>query len=199
MRPKHSPTGKVITAILLLVSLLALAAAAVLQVPRLSPTRMDEKTTLSVLHSEAMTFLVTRRTATQIVVEHDERHWAGEWRGVLWATVRLHYGVDLKKLQASDIRREGEVIIVRLPEPELLDFAVEPGSEGFLSKSTAVAKIQDILRNGQRRQLEQRLRERALEFASEHDLLPGRDEIVRQLNATTSALKLSSGVILRFE
>jgi len=67
-------------------------------------TRIDEHISLSVLRSRAMAFLVTRRTATQIVVEHGESNWLGQWRGVLWATVQIHYGVDLEKIQPRDIR-----------------------------------------------------------------------------------------------
>ena len=35
----------------------------------------EQKTTLSVLKSEALTFLVTRRVVTQVVVEHEEGDW----------------------------------------------------------------------------------------------------------------------------
>jgi len=166
---------------------------------RLPATRVDERTTLSILRSEAMAFLVTRRLATQIVVEYEESDWLGEWRGVLWATVRMYHGVDLKKIEASDIRREGDVIHVRLPQPELLDFCVEPGSVGVLTKSTAIPRVLSILRNGHRRQLEQALQQRALEFAGRQGMLPTREEIVRQLNTAVSALSASTGVTIRFE
>ncbi len=139
------------------------------------------------------------KLVTQIVVEHEEGDWLGGWRGVLWATVRMHYGVDLKKIQAGDIRRGGDAIIVRLPEPEILDFSVEPSSEGFLSKSTAVAKIQDLLHNGQRQQLERSLRQLALDFAGRQDMMPTREEMVRQLNASIAALNSPTGLSIRFE
>ena len=162
-------------------------------------TRVDEHISLSVLRSQALTFLVTRRTATQVVVEHEESSWLGQWRGVLWATVTIHHGIDLEKIQARDIRRGGGVTFVRLPEPEVLDFAVEPGSVGVLSKSTAVPKIEDLLNNGHRRLLEARLRESAMEFAKQQDMLPTRDELVRQLNDAVCLLASEGGVRLRFE
>jgi len=160
--------------------------------------QVNEKTAISLLRSEAMAFLVTRRLTTQVVVEHIESSWFADWRGVLWATVRIHYGVDLQKIGMDDIRREGDVLIVTLPEPELLDFSLVPGSVGSLSKSTAIAKIEDIMKNGQRRLLEERLRDQALEFARQHDQMPSREQIVQQLNAAAAPL-MGAGVELRFE
>ena len=174
-------------------------AAAVAVYLRQSSAKTREEATLSLLHSEPMAFLVARRCVTQIVVEVETGDWLGNWRGVLWATVQFHYGLDLKKVRPEDVRRQGDVIIVRLPEPELLDFAVEPGSEGFLSKSTAIPKIVDLLRNGHRREMEQRLRQRALEFAGRQGLLPEREELVRELNAAAAALGMGAPVTLLFE
>ena len=147
-----------------------------------------------------MAFLVTRRSVTQIVVVHGESDWPGEWRGVLWCTVSWRWGVDLQKIGPSDIHREGSVLVVHLPEPELLDFALVPGSEGFISKSTAVPKLLDFARGGwQRQTLEQRVREQALKFAADQELLPGRSQIAHQLNEAAKTLIRTAGVEMRFE
>lgn len=166
----------------------------------LTPTKkqVDTEATLSILRSEALTFLVTRRVTTQIVVEHTESTWWSDWHGVLWATVRVHYGVNLKDLKVEDIHREGDVIVVHLPPPKLLDFAIVPGSVGYLTKATSVAKIDDLLHNGHRRILEAHLAEAALAFAMHHDQLPTREQIVRQLNAATGLLE-SNKIRLRFK
>lgn len=165
-------------------------AMAVLLMGLRSPTSHD-KTTLSVLRSEALAFLVTRRTTTQIVVEHFESQWSGEWRGVLWCTVSWRWGVDLKKVSSSDIRSQEDMTIVRLPEPELLDFAMSPGSVGFISKSTAVPKLLDFARGDfQRQLLEQKVRQRAMQFALDEQLLPSRSQIVQQLNETARLAEL---------
>ena len=200
---RRLPGAKIITGLLwvvLLAGLLAWLAVHFFNVGGLAPrTQVDEHISLSILKSQALTFLVTRRTATQIVVEHRESDWLGQWHGVLWAAVRIHYGVDLSKITAEDIRREGNVTLVKLPEPEVLDFSIEPGSIGFLSKSTAVAKVEDILHDGQRRLLEKRLRECAMDFARQRDMLPTRDELVEQLNSAVVLLANEGGVRLRFE
>jgi len=197
------PGAKVISGLLwtvLVAGLLAWLALHYLNPADLMPeTKVDEHISLTILRSQALTFLVTRRTMSQIVVEHGESNWLGQWRGVLWATVTINYGVDLAEITDKDIRREGDVTVVMLPEPEVLDFAVEPGSIGFLSKSTAVPKVDDLLNNGHRRLLEDRLRESAMEFAGRVDMLPTRDELVGQINDAISLLASKGGVRLRFE
>ncbi len=200
MTVNQLPGAKVLPSMLWTIVLLVVAGTVALHLWRaLSPTRIDETTTLSLLHSEPMKFLVTRRTTTQIIVDYQESDWLGDWRGVLWATVQIHYGVDLQKVTAEDIHRQGEVLIVKLPKPELLDFSIEPGSVGFMSKSTAVPKLIDLLHNGQKKELERRLQKRAMEFAEAHDLMPTREEIVRELNDAVSLLKQAGNLRLRFE
>ena len=168
--------------------------------PSLTGSVVDERTTLSILRSRPMLFLVTRQIRTQVVIDHKESNWIGQWRGVLWGTVTISYGVDVHEIKASDLRREGEVVFVRIPEPRLLNFAVEPGSIGFLSKATAAPKLQDLLDGGgHRRQLEKRLHDQAMAFAREHDMLPDRSQIVEQLNDAAADLAKTVGIRIRFE
>jgi hypothetical protein len=162
-------------------------------------TVVEEKSTLSILRIQALAFLVTRRTSTQIVVEHRESNWAGQWRGVLWATVKIHYGINLAKIHAKDIRRDGNITLVKLPEPEVLDFSIDPGSVGVMTKATAAPKLDDLLNNSHRRLLESRLRQAALDFARQRDLLPTRDALIKQLNDAVSLLASQGDVRLRFE
>jgi hypothetical protein len=76
---------------------------------------------------------------------------------------------------------------------------VQPGSLGFLSKSTAMPKLLDFARGGSQRQmLEQKLHERAMQFASEQGLMPSRAEIVRQANSVAAPL-CTAGVEVKFE
>jgi hypothetical protein len=161
---------------------------------------ISDQATLSLLRSEAMSFLVTRRTVTQIVVEHNESDWTGQWQGVLWATVSWRWGVDMSKLSEKDIRRTGEVIYCRLPEPELLDYGIVPGSENFMSKSTAFPKMQEFFQTGQQQhKLQETIPAAAMRFAKDQNLCPSRLEMVRQLNDTTAAIKQATNLDLRFE
>ncbi len=200
MSLRRLPGAKVITPVLWVLVLLGGGMGLFLALGRgLFPLVSQEKTTLSLLTSEAMAFLVTRRTAAQIVVEVQEGDWLGDWHGVLWATVRLHYGVDLRKVRPEDVQRRGEVIVVRIPQPELLDFTIEPGSVGYLAKSTAVPKVLDLLHNGHRAEMEKRLRQRAMEFAARQGMLPTREELVQELNGAADALGSLAKVKLQFE
>lgn len=163
-------------------------------------TTVNENVTLSVLHSEAMSFLVTRRATTQIVVEHQESNIFGDWHGVLWANVSWVWGVNLKKIEKKDLRREGDVIVVHLSEPELLNFGVEPASVKFMSKSTAWPKLQSVFGDlDQRNKLEEGLKDAALKFAADKNLMPTRREIVQQLNDATAVLKQAGATDIRFE
>lgn len=162
--------------------------------------RTETKVTLSILRSEWLAFLVTRRTTTQVVVEHDESDWFGEWRGIYWCTVTWRWGIDLQNLTEKDIRREGGTVIIHLPDPELLDFATSPGTAGFMSKSTMVPKLMDFCRGGwQRDVLEREIHAQAMKFAVDQGLLPSRDEIVRQLDEASKTLSQAMGVELKFE
>ena len=198
------PGAKVISGLLWIVLLAGLLA---WLAPRFVPSFLDlkpeakvnEHISLTVLRSQELEFLVTRRASLQVVVEHEESDWSGQWHGVLWATVEIYFGVDLAKVKAEDIRHEGDVTIVTLPEPEVLSFAVEPGSVRCLSKSTAVPKVSDLLSNGHRQLLEGRLRESALEFARQQQMLPSRAELVARLNSAVAVLASKGGVRLRFE
>lgn len=166
----------------------------------LTRREVNEKVALSILRSEALSFLVTRRTASQIVVQHEESDLLGAWNGVLWATVRWTWGVDLTKIKESDIRRDGAVVVVRLPEPELLDFSTDLESIGFISRSTALPKLAEVVNPGRQRQtLERRVKEEAMKFAQAQKLTPSREEIVRQLNDAASVIQASADLELRFE
>ncbi len=203
MRFQNLPGIRMINGLLWMVILAGVAYWVVVNVLGLSligSSVVDEKTTLSILRSRPMLFLVTRQIRTQIVIDHSESKWVGQWRGVLWGTVTISYGVDVNEIEVDDLRREDEVVFVRIPEPRLLSFSVEPGSIGFMSKATAAPKLQDWLDGGgHRRQLESRLHEQAMSFAREHDMLPDRSQIVEQLNDTAAGLAKTAGIRIRFE
>jgi len=114
--------------------------------------------------------------------------------------VRISHGVDVNEIKDKDLRRKGQVVFVRIPEPRLLSFAVEPGSIGFMSKATAAPKLQDWLGGGgHRRQLESRLHDQAMSFARERGMLPDRSQIVEQLNDTAAGLAKTAGIRIGFE
>ncbi len=163
-------------------------------------THVEEKT-LTLLRSERLLFLVTDRLVTQIVVSsHDSNLLLGQREGHLIATVRLYYGVDLTRLTPANLHRQGERVVVKVPEPQVLDFAVDPDSLRFLSKRNLTVAIVDRL---QGRDLEAELRSRlkaeALAFMARQQLLPTRSSIVARLNEWAPALSGVVGAEVRFE
>lgn len=168
--------------------------------PGLLGTQVSEKATLSVLKSEAMSFLVTRRVTTQLVVEHNESGIFGGWDGVYWVTVRWNWGVDLSKLTEKDLHREGDKIVCRLPEPELLEFSPLLETEGYYSRSSLVFKIKEMIKSGQQRAtLRALLQKKAEKFAQDSGLRPTRKQIADQLNSSNSFIKKAAGVEVVFE
>jgi hypothetical protein len=196
--------GKTLVKIVIVAALVGCAALGYVVAQRLGRVgkpAFDEKATMTLLRTEVMKFLVMRRTTSQIVIDHHEQNWLGDWRGVLWGTVTWRWGVNMDKLKAADIRREGQRIICRLPEPELLDFSVDPTSIRSMTSSTAIPKLVDIFSDGsgQRALLEMRLYERAKQFAQENNLRPTRGELVKQLNGDILELNKAIGVDIQFE
>ncbi len=198
MRVDRLPGAKVFAPILWVVLFGGLAAAIFFQWRFWQATKIDERTTLSLLKTEPVKLLVLRKTTTQVVVEYEEEDWLGHWRGVLWGVVVMHYGCDLDKISQADLRHDGDTVVVRLPEPQLLLFAMEPDSIGIMTKSTAAPKVVDLLHNGHRRLLEERFRRRAVEFAKGHDLMPPKSQIVRELNEAVASFR-EAGLRIRFE
>ena len=134
-----------------------------------------ERATLTVLRSEELTFLATDRLVSQISVEITENSpLLGIREGVLIATVRLYYGVDLRRLGPASVGRAGrDRLVVRLPDPEPLDFAVDPSSFKYITKRSGLNVIRDFALN---KDLEAELRTRlqpfAMQFFREQGLLP---------------------------
>lgn len=166
----------------------------------LPKTQIDEKVTLSILKSQAVTFLVTRTMNTQLVIEKTESAWWGEWDGLLIVDVHWNWGVDLQKLSEKSLRREGDKLVCHLPDPELLSFGIEPGSERFMSKSTALPKMFEFANTGsQQKTLQDMVKTKAEQMAREKGLRPSRQEIADQLNKNNGEWKKAIGAEIRFE
>ena len=159
-----------------------------------------ERTTLSVLKSENLSFLVTDRVVSQIVVEISENSpLLGKREGVLIGTVTLYYGVDLQQMDAACLSREGGTIFVKLPEPSELDFTVDPASFKYITKRSGLNVIADYLQNkDMEAELRTSIHAQAVKFMTDEKLLPSRDKIVRRLNDLASPIFLSSGLNIEF-
>jgi hypothetical protein len=181
---------------------LACAVAAVVILLRGGPTHWEEarRATVEVLHSEEMMFLVTDRTVTRLDVVSKEGSLLLGWReSLLIGTVQILSGVDLEKLSVEDVRRQEGRLVVRVPEPEVLQVAVDLDSLSLFEKKSGLIAIKQYLQKEDvRGRLQAELEERAEQFAAEQGLLPGRAAVVGRLNEWAAPL-ISSRVGVEVE
>ena len=159
-----------------------------------------ERRALEILRREELRFLVTHRVAAQVVVESDEGSLLlGRREGCRIAKVALHYGVDLARLTEESVVREGGGIVVTVPDPEELDFAVDLDSLRYLSRRSGLQVAADwLLDRDQEAELRAQFREAARLYLREEGLLPARADIVARLNRHADALSGRLGVEVRF-
>ena len=156
-----------------------------------------EQATLSLLRSEELSFLVTDRLVSQIAVQtSDSSPLLGQREGVLIATVRMYYGLDLRKLDAASITRAGkDKLVVRLPDPEMLDFSVDPASFTYITKRSGLHVIRDyVMDKDIEAELRKKLQPHAARFFADQRMLPARTKIVQRLQNYLAPLERELGV-----
>lgn len=158
------------------------------------------KETIEVLRTEDLAFLVTSRVVTKVVVESRENDLLlGRREGYLIATTRLYFGVDLQQLTPEAVAVENGVIVVTVPEPRELDFAVDLNSIRFLSKRSGWIVVRDFLQDLDfRQELQKRVHEVTTEMIRQERLAPGRDDLVNRLNRIAPVLSGKCGTRVVF-
>jgi hypothetical protein len=158
------------------------------------------KEVIEVIRSEDLSFLVTDRLVTKVLVESKENSaLLGKREGYLIATVRLYYGINLKSLSEDAVQVTDGTIYVTLPEPKELDFSVDLDSARFLSKRSGLIVLRDFLRDlNFQQELERQLRRAADKMLSDEALLPKREDLVRRLNAWAPVLRERCGLKVVF-
>lgn len=150
------------------------------QIARVTP----ERQVFQFLRNESLNFLVTERLTSQITVEIDDSSLLlGTSSGTLTGVVRMYYGVDLGRLTPASVMMEGGTCVVDLPEPEVLDFAVDVASLRFKTRRSLLRVIGDRLGNHDlRSDLQNRFRSASDRFFREQSLLPDRSTLCARLN-----------------
>jgi hypothetical protein len=161
----------------------------------------NETSIMSVLHSDELLFLVTDRIVTRVDVEIVESApWAGGRQGVLMATVKLYYGIDLEKINAKDITETNDRVIVHVPYPKLLDYSMDQDSTKFFDKRTGMWALADWYNN---RDIEKELRasvkHRALEFAEKEGIAPKNEKVLARLNRFAERVSPQVGKKVEFQ
>lgn len=157
-------------------------------------------TTLSILRSEDLAFLVSKKLVSVVVVEKSENNlFLGERYGVLIADVELTYGFNLQKLTEDSISRDGNKIIIKLPEPEKFNCAVNLSSMRYITKASSLNYLLDNLNNADiKRELRADFERSAFEYFKQKKLIPGRAQMISRLNNLATPLFAKSGISVEF-
>ena len=196
--------GRVLRGLLGVLALVALGAAVALGLrcePRgLLTTKVDLNAALTALRNEELAFLVTDRVVTQVVVERREHSFLlGEGEGYIIGLVRFHYGVNLVSLSEEAIQRDGDSLLVTVPEPRELDFSVDLRTLRYITKRSGLLAIRDWVTGANtRRELREAFHEAAQGFVRKEGLAPTREALVHRLNRYAPVLKARLGVAVRF-
>ena len=159
-----------------------------------------EQCVLTVLRSEDLTFLVTKKVVTRVLVEQSEVHpLLGKREGFLTAKVQVYYGIDLEKLEQDDVRREEGRLTVKLPEVEMLDFVVEWDSVRFFARRSGLMVLRDwVMNRDQAKELRGQFEKAALQEVEKDGLAPARSEMVARLNQVVDVYAARAGAEVVF-
>jgi hypothetical protein len=169
---------------------------------------------LTILKSENLDFLVRRRQVTQVVLirTSDSSWW--DWvpyvapirealkeDGVLTANVSVYYGFDLNKLNEALDANAKEGITITLPEPEVLDFAVDLDSLKFRSLKTGmITRIGNVFRDETPKdKLQKDVKSAVEEFVSTPGAMPSKSEMLKEMGGLERMLSDAYNVKLKFD
>jgi hypothetical protein len=158
--------------------------------------------TAQLLHSEDLMFMVTNRVVTQVMVQQEQDSlWAGTREGVLVATVRIYYGVDMAKVTDQDIHDLPDRVVIVLPSPGVLDFAIDPDFKIITKRSGVNVVLDWMYGNDIEAELRSHIKNAGMTFARDNDLLPGKAAVLRRLNQTAALLSGKAGkpVVFAFD
>jgi len=164
------------------------------------PKATKISSTLEVLHSEQLTFLVTEKIVTQVVVNIDKSHWlTGVDKALVYTTVTMYYGVDLEKITESNLNQVDDTVYITLPEPELLDISVDLSNMQMFETRSGLVRIGDFITgNNNSLELIGNFETSARNFAKENGLIPSREKIIMQLNNFSTIFITQTGLIIIF-
>lgn len=200
LRRKARKTLWFFVAFLVAVSLVAFSPTILPIIKSLVAWPQVQKQTLEVLQREQLSFLVTDSIVTQTVVELKENNLLlGKREGYMIAKVTLYYGVDLSKITANDISREGRRIFITIPPPEELTFSVDLDTVRYLTKRSGLQVLTDWATDrNQKAELRSLFKGATYNFLRQEELLPQREDIVSRLNQSSGIFKESLGLEVVF-
>jgi hypothetical protein len=113
-------------------------------------------TTSVVQQVQSLSEIVTVKYVIEKVVVLDDVKWYGESRVLLLAHGVVKAGIDLKRLQPSDVTISGKTITVRLPMPQITDAYLDDKETQVIDHTTGLLRSFD-------KDLEQTARQNAVD------------------------------------
>ncbi len=113
--------------------------------------------TTSVVHEvQSLSEIITVKYVMDKVVVLEDVKWYGDSRVLLLAHGVVKAGIDLKRLQPSDVKISGKTISVRLPVPQITDAYLDDKATQVIDHSTGLLRAFD-------KDLEQTARQNAVD------------------------------------
>lgn len=192
--------------VVLAAALMMLGAYLAWSVPRVMSQQLQPPATVKVssqfLRSEDLMFMVTNRIVTQVMVEQKQDSLlAGVREGILIATVKMYHGVDMASVSDEDIHDLPDRVVVVLPRPRLLDFAIDPNFKIIIKRSGVNVALDWFYGQNLESELRLQIQNSAMAFVRENELLPRDEVILRRLNVFAQTLSAKAGkpVVFSFE
>jgi len=156
----------------------------------------NERSVMQILKSEEMGFLVTQRVTTLVLVELSENSLIlGEREGILVATVKFYFGMDLEKLMEDSLQRSGDTLIVHMPDPEILDLSPDLSTLRMWDKRSGLVALSDLLTGyDQEMDLLGMLDSSARAYADSQSLVPAREAVLLRLNRMAPMFAQYAGI-----
>ena len=116
--------------------------------------------TVSVVQQvQSLSEIITVKYVIEKVVVLEDVKWYGENRVLLLAHGVVKAGIDLKRLQPSDVTISGKTITIRLPMPQITDAYLDDKATQVIDHSTGLLRSFD-------KDMEQTARQEAVEEVS---------------------------------
>jgi hypothetical protein len=159
-----------------------------------------KRAALELLTREHALFLVSERRDAQVsVTEKTGNAWLGRRDGFMTAPLRIHYGIDLDRLTEQDLAVESGRLVVKVPDPTVLDVSVELPAIHRQTHRSGLNVLADGLRGrNQEEELRAALWARACEYSRDPARLPSRESLVQRLNARAEPTARKLGVPIEF-
>uniref|UniRef100_A0A7C3UY54 DUF4230 domain-containing protein n=1 Tax=candidate division WOR-3 bacterium TaxID=2052148 RepID=A0A7C3UY54_UNCW3 len=165
----------------------------------LTPER-TKRSVISILKSENISFLVTNKVSSQILVEKTDFSILGERTGIMIGNVTLYYGINLNEISIESVLINKNEIIVKLPHPKPLDFSIDLSSLRFIKRERGLEKIKGLFIEDDklREEIQDVFYKEALFFFKSNNMLPKDEDVLKSFEIVGKIITLKTGLKTTF-